>query len=198
MNAWALLPSVVSFLGGFFTALFAEPIRRWVYQPKLSLHFERASHFVTRTPETVGQTKYEAFYVRVKVVNTKSALAKSCRAYLVNIEQKGPSGAFVATEYCESLQLGWAVHSQPFAALDLPTDVPFFVDILSTRPTSLAFKPHVELIPMRYEQLFLTSGTYRLTVLISGDGVKPARIRLVFKWSGDWEHFDVASAETAV
>jgi hypothetical protein len=196
---WVLLPSAVGFLGGFLTALFAEPIRRWIYQPKLELHFGNASHFMTRTPEIAGQAKYEAIYVRVKVLNNKSALAKSCRAYLVNIERKGPSGSFVATEYCEALQLGWAVHGeQAFSAVDLPTGVPFYVDVLSTRPTSPAFKPHVRLVPMRYEPLFSTPGTYRFTILASGDEVKPVMLRLVFKWSGDWEHFDVSLDETAV
>jgi hypothetical protein len=189
---------MVSFLGGFCTALFAEPIRRWIYQPKLSMEFGDTSHFLTRTPETTGEASYEAIYVRVKIVNTKATLAKSCRAYLVNIEQKNPSGNYEPTEYCESLQLGWAVHAKPYIGIDLATDVPFFVDIFSTRSSSPAFKPQVELIPMRYNELFSTAGVYRLTVLVSGDGVKPARMYLELKWSADWENFDVTSVGATV
>jgi hypothetical protein len=117
---------------------------------------------------------------------------------LVNIEQKNPSGNYEPTEYCESLQLGWAVHAKPYIGIDLATDVPFFVDIFSTRSSSPAFKPQVELIPMRYNELFSTACVYRLTVLVSGDGVKPARMYLELKWSADWENFDVTSVGATV
>lgn len=58
----ALIPSVVGFLGGFFTALFAEPLRRWLYEPRLALTFGTSSHFLTRTPEISPNSQHEALY----------------------------------------------------------------------------------------------------------------------------------------
>ena len=81
-----------------------------------------------------------------------------------------------------------------YTALDLPTDVPFFVDVVATREVSSSFKPAVQWILFRHEALFGSPGTYRLTVVVSGDGVKPAWIQLAFKWSGDWEAFEVSLA----
>lgn len=183
-----LVPSIVGFLGGFFTALFSEPLRRWIYGPRLKLTFGTSQHFLTKTPEVSPSSQYESLYVRLKVVNVRAALAKGCRAYLVNVERKGPSGEFQPTEYCESLQLAWASQAdQSFAAFDLPRDVPHFVDIISTRPTSPAFALATKVTPLRYTQLLQTPGTYRFTVVVSGDGVKPATIHPIVSWSGLWD-----------
>jgi hypothetical protein len=180
-----MLPSVLGFLGGFLTAIFAEPLRQWMYRPKLVLEFGQSADFVTKTPERSDDAQYEAYYVRVKVTNKRSRLAKGCRAYLVGIERLTETGRFERTEYCDSIQLGWAVRGdQSYSAIDLPKDVPHFIDVVSTRPVSNSFKPHIHPVPMRYQQLFATQGTYRLTIRVSGDGVEPASSSLWFKWSG--------------
>src|SRR5262245_40348028 len=119
-----LVAPALGFLGGFFTAIFAEPLRRWIYAPRLEPSFGTSQQFLTKTPEIAGNSQYESLYVRIKVINVRRALAKACRAYLVNVERKGPSG-FEPTEYCESLQLAWASQeSRSFDAFDLPRDVP--------------------------------------------------------------------------
>jgi hypothetical protein len=183
-----LLPSIVGFLGGFLTALFSEPLRRWLYAPRLALAFGSSQYFLTRTPEVGAAGQYESLWVRVKVVNVRAALAKGCRAYLVNLERRNASGAFEATEYCESLQLAWSSQpEQAFAAFDLPRDVAHFVDIMSTRPTMPAFMLATHVTPLRYAELVKTPGTYRFTVVVSGDGVRPATIRPIVSWNGVWD-----------
>jgi hypothetical protein len=102
------LSSLLGFIGGFLTALFAEPLRQWLYRPRLSLSFGSSGDFITKTPEVAGASKYEACYIRLKVVNLSSRLAKACRAYLVGIE-KQVDGAFRPEVYCDSIQLAWAV-----------------------------------------------------------------------------------------
>ena len=185
----SLLPSALSFLGGFFTALLAEPLRRWIWTPRLKLTFGTSQHFVTRTPEVSPDGQYESMFVRIKVVNSRASLAKSCRAYLVNIERKGTTGQFEPTEYCESLQIAWSSQSdQSFCAFDLPRRVPHFVDVMSTRPTASGFALATKVTPFRYERMLKTPGTYRFTVVVSGDGVKPATIRPTVFWNGVWNH----------
>jgi hypothetical protein len=41
--------------------------------------------------------------------------------------------------------------------------------------------------PLRYDTLLLTPGVYRFTIVVSGDGVKPAWIRPSVSWSGVWD-----------
>jgi hypothetical protein len=43
------------------------------------------------------------------------------------------------------------------------------------------------------QRLLAEIGTYRLTVLVTGDGVKPARMSLSFKWTGVWDQFEVST-----
>ncbi len=156
-----------------------------LYAPRLALTFGTSNQFLTRTPELSPSSQSEALYVRVKVVNTRSALAKSCRAYLVNVERKGQSGKFELTEYCESLQLGWSSQAElTFSAFDLPRDVPHFADIMSTRPASEAFALSTKVTPLRYLQMLRTPGVYRFTIVVSGDGVMPATIRPAISWTG--------------
>ena len=45
---------------------------------------------------------------------------------------------------------------------------------------------------LRYGQLVLTPGVYRFTVVVSGDGVKPATIRPVVSWTGTWDRPNLA------
>jgi hypothetical protein len=138
------MPQILAFLGGFLTALFAEPLRLWLFRARVTLEFLNADHFVTSTSEQGG---HQAKYVRIKAVNHSGRLAKNCRAYLTNIERRGPSGAWEATEYCESMQLGWSARGDgAHTALDLPKDVPCFIDVLSTRSISTNFLPSTQWI----------------------------------------------------
>lgn len=188
-----MFASILSFLGGFFTALFAEPLRRWIFHARLSLEFKDAEHFITQTPEgSIAGSRHQACYIRCKVTNAKSALAKSCRAYLVNVERQGSRGNWEATSYCESMQLAWASRGDgSYTALDIPKDVPHFIDILSVREGSNEFRPAIQVMPFRYESLWSTHGTYRFTVIVSGEDVTPATLGVSLKWTGEWDKFEV-------
>jgi hypothetical protein len=191
-----MLATLLGFVSGFFTAIFAEPLRIWMFAPRLRLEFVHDDDdFVTKTKEKTSQgTVHDARYVRVRVTNSRPALAKSCRAYLVKIEhQSNSTDEWEASEYSESLQLAWSGrHDQSrYGALDLPQDIPHFVDVLSVRAVSAEFLPGIESKLFRYEELYRRTGTFRFTVAVSGDGVKPAWIRLWFKWSGVWDQCEI-------
>jgi hypothetical protein len=184
------MTELIAFVGGFFTALVADPLRQWLFRPTLALEFANADHFIAQTAEAGG---HQAKYVRVKVTNRGPWLAKSCRAYLVNIERRGQGGAWEATEYCESLQLAWSGRGDgAHGALDLPVGVPHFVDVVSMREIAKSFLLSTPLILMRYQALLASTGTFRLSVLISGENVRPTSLRLVFTWSGAWDAFQVS------
>ncbi len=200
MNALEMLSSILSFIGGFLSAVFAEPLRRWLYRPVLRLQFGTTDHFITRTPEDNETSRHESYYLRVRAMNTRAALAKNCRAYLVNVEYLGSSGAWEATTYCESMQLAWAGPGDaPYAALDLPKDVPQFINVLCTREDSPRFTPSIVpgMLLFRYDSFLSSPGTYRFTVIVSGDGVRPASIGLRLKWTGKWDQFEAGEVDPA-
>jgi hypothetical protein len=182
------------FVAGFLTAVFAEPLRQWLWRPALNMEFKKANHFLTKTPARIQSVEYEALYVRVKVINRGSHIAKSCRPYLVAIDRLGPSGTWDPTDYCESLQLAWSARGdERFTPLDLPKDVPHFIDVLSTNSLDHNLVPEIVVVPFRYEQLFTAPGEYRFTVLVAGDGVKPASMSIAVKWTGQWDKVEAAA-----
>lgn len=182
--------NLLAFAAGFLSAIFAEPIRRWIYRPVLKLDFKNNDHFVPTTPEG-DPPDHRARFVRLRATNVKNGVAKGCRAYLIGLDRRGPSGTWDPTEYCDNLQLGWSCEKSD--ALDLPRDVPRFVTVLSTRETSKEFHPHLPIVTYTMQRLLAEIGTYRLTVLVTGDGVKPARMSLSFKWTGVWDQFEVST-----
>lgn len=186
------LPQAISFAAGFTTALFAEPIRQRLFAPKLSIVFGTGPDFTTETPEVARASeddpgrRGQATYLRLRVRNDSFRLAKACRVFLVGVERADAEGRFMPTPFCDSIQLSWSVRdTQAFEAQDLARDIPYFVDLISFRDGTDVFMPHVRGLPFRYNDLFSTRGRYRFTVRVSGDGVKPARARIVVDWAGD-------------
>ena len=106
----------------------------------------------------------------------------------MNIEREGKSGKFEQTEYCDSMQLGWAYQKdRRFDAFDLPRSVPHFVDIMSTRQTVSGIKLETKVIPLLYKKMLVTPGVYRFTIVVSGDEVRPAKIKPIVSWKGNWD-----------
>lgn len=107
-----LINTVIGAALGFTAAIFSEPLRHWFFSPKLKLVFGNDLGCRARTPEQmiINQqiNTYDADYIRIKVINTKPAIAKSCRVYLVNIERLDDTDKFRKTIYEDSIPLSWA------------------------------------------------------------------------------------------
>ncbi len=196
----AVLNTAIGAVLGFAAAVFAEPLRHWLYRPRLKLEFGDDPGCRARTPEQAQlpgprpeQSIHDADYIRIKVTNTKPSIAKNCRAYLVNIEKADSSGEFKPTIYGDSIPLSWACRgAQAYDPLDLPRGVVQFVDVISTRSVSTDFKPEIKPIPFRYIDLFQQQGKFRFTVQVSGENVKPVFVKIVFVWSGVWDRYEAS------
>jgi hypothetical protein len=186
---------------GFASAIFAEPLRRWIFSPKLVLSFEDSLDYRTRTPETATyldpqvsavpiHSTHEAEYVRIKVINDAGPLAKECRAYLVGIEKKQTNGTFEPTIYCDSIPLAWSCREEKaYEPIDLPNGVAQFIDVVSVRNISDKYQLEIRPLPQRYVGFLQDRGTFRFTVQVSGENVKPVFIRVQFTWNGEWDNY---------
>lgn len=186
---------LISFLLGFITAVFSEPLRQWFFRPVLKLSFEKSEDFVSRTPMKNGGKEHEAYYIRIKVENIKRRLAKACRAYLINVEEQDESGQFKKSIYADNLSLAWSCQEPDEARkpIDLPNGVAQFVDVIATDSIFNNYFIQVQPFPYRYERLFdKKPKTFRLTIQVSGDGVEPETVQLVFTWKDKWNDFDVS------
>jgi hypothetical protein len=180
-----------TFVLGFVSAVFAEPLRQWLFRPKIELTFEKDSAHVAKTPERGNE---EAYYIRIGVVTKSRRIAKQCRAYLVQVEEK-ESSTFISTTYVDSIQLAWScrVLGTELNPVDLPPGVVQFVDLVATNSTCNSYRPQIKPFPFRYRDLFSSKQqTLRFTVQVSGDGFDPEIIKVVFCWNGTWDNFDVS------
>jgi hypothetical protein len=179
-------------LGGA-AALWLPFIRRFFWGPKLSLSFGNdLVGCVARTPILYGGQETEGYYFRVKVRNIKPTLAKDCRAFLVGVEKKGDGNKFISTIYQDSIQLQWACRSgQGFSSIDLPIGINQFIDVIAIIKGVDRIDPKIEMLPFIYRNLFSEHGTFRYTVQVSGQELKPDFIRFVFEWNGKWDDFKV-------
>jgi len=185
-QAFDFLPAALSFAGGFLTALLAEPLRQKWFAPRLKLSFGTSPDFISHTPEAQGVMMGEATYIRVRVSNQSFRIAKACRAYLTGVFREDERAHLIKTQYCNSIQLSWAVRGeQAYGPQDLAKGVPYFFDLVSFRDGTDVFMPHVEGLPFRYQDIFGKRGTYHFDVIVAGDGVKPAKMRVRIAWDGN-------------
>ncbi|MBA7628513.1 hypothetical protein ES703_36001 [subsurface metagenome] len=197
----ALIDTIIGVALGFGAAILVEPIKNYFYGLRLEASFgdspefqtETSEHRITRSPEDPNKEQisyHKASYIRIKVTNTKAALAKGCRAYLVKVEKQHDDGNFCDTIYCDSIPLAWSCRGeQRFLPVDVPEGVNQFVDLLSTREVSTDYKPEIQFRIYRYTDLFKEHGTFRFTVQISGENVDPIFIKVVFVWDGSWDKY---------
>lgn len=182
---------VVSFILGFVSAVFAEPARQRLFRPHLKLTFSGRDDTIAKTSTASGT---EAVYLRVKVVNEKPKLARAIRAFLINVEVKSTTDSdFSPTIYTDSIQLAWScqVAGSERSALDLANGVSQYVDVISTSSVANTFEVHISPFPIRYRELFGSQPqTFRFTIQVSGDGVDPELLKLVFVWKGRWDAVD--------
>ncbi len=197
----AFVQAMVGWVVGFFSAIFAEPTKQALFGPRLKLEFGNGPEFQTRTPEDAAfkqvtwmTSHHEAYYLRIRVTNERRPLAKSCRAFLVAVEERDNQSRFSPTIYCDSIPLAWSCQGekQSYLPLDLPNGVAQFVDVISTRKPQgqpASFRPEIQVMPLRYFDLFQRHGTLRFTVQVSGENVKPVTLRITFCWQGLWDGF---------
>lgn len=199
-------------LGGL--AIFAEPIRHFLFKANLELNFGNTSDFVALTPERtlVDYVALEnnAYYIRVKVTNTNNIAAKECRAYLINIEKKDGIGKFQPSIYCDSIPLAWSCQNigEQYNGININKGVNQYFDVLATRHEYTAAEkmypppkasssgadilyPQMKLQPYRYEGIFKEKGTFRFSVQVTAANADPKTIQLILEWNGLWDKFKV-------
>src|SRR5271169_6336195 len=108
-NPWILLLSaIISAIFGLFSGLLGRLFEEWRYRPRLVVEFILgADGFRTEGTwkEKNGDIEVTEIYIRARVRNVGSRVAKQCRPYLVKVEEVLPSGT-TPTRMVESRVLG--------------------------------------------------------------------------------------------
>jgi len=180
--------AIITSLIAFLTALFVEPIKRFLLRPKMNVEFKKDTTCICKTTTANGST---SVYIRVRVNNASTVIAQKCKAYLVSVE-RGVDSDFAPTFYCESMPLAWSCQSpgKEYDSLDIPKGVNQYIDLIETNSNfGQQIIPKIMVIPFRYIDLFKDKGKYRFTVLLTGENVEPVYIKVVFDWQGVWDQF---------
>jgi hypothetical protein len=187
--------SIANTAVGVIAGIFIKEIWDYFRRPLVKVSFDEHAEGCRAHTRTGGNPPSEGYYIRAKVVNSRRRLAKSCRAFLVNVEQRNARGEFVPTTpaYDDSLALVWSAQfKEGNPPIDLPYGISQFVDIVSTDKLSAEFKVHA-LIPYRYDNLFNnTPKALRFTIAVTGDDVEPGQVKVIFDWRGKWDNFELA------
>jgi hypothetical protein len=187
--------TLLGFFSGFAAAIFAEPIRQWLFKPKLNLEYDEGRGCLSKTQEAISASVVgDAYYIRVRVTNASKIIAKDCRAYLVNIEKRDEKGGFASTVYCDSIQVAWSCQGREdrYRGIDICKGVNQYLDLIVTRSNSDEFDPQIMVKPFRYSELFKETGAFRFTIQASAARANPATIKLIFEWNAEWDKFQVA------
>lgn len=184
------LPAVIGAVSGaalgFIGGLISEPLRQWFFGPRL--------HIDSPDRGNIGETD-EGVYIKVRVQNTKRrTVAKSCRAYLIavhEIQHGEPIGQSVIRD---SFQLPWSGYD--FDPRDIPHGVFQFVDIakFSKHSAGWVFATKPSFYRSLTDRTKDYRGTYRLTILAAGDGVRPHTRMVNVSYDGDWHQARVWEA----
>jgi hypothetical protein len=158
----------------------------------LSRRFEEAwfgAKLVIDGEEAPGRRDETAdkVYLRFSVRNTRERhLCKNCRAYLVELHKISDGKVISENLLPDSFQLPWAGYD--FKPRDIPARVAQYVNIVCISKTA----PGWEFLtyPGFYESLSFVKehrGTYRVTVVVAGDGATPQTKQINIDYNGDWE-----------
>jgi|SRR5271155_5430191 len=185
-NYWGILAGIAS---GLFSGLAGRYVEEWLSRPRLKVDFVPSEGgFQTEAKWEKDGTEFVEIYIRARVQNRWGHVAKQCRAYLVKLEEVH-SPSTKATEYHDSLVLRWpAPGGGDYLPRDIPRGVNQFFDVVGVFKHSpsewrFGFKERFS----EHDELRKRRGRYRFTVLVTGDGVKPAgrKIDVIYEGRSD-------------
>jgi hypothetical protein len=186
-------PAAVALVSGLFSGLLGRRFEEWLYRPRLKVEFfPSEGGFRTEGKwKTKEGTELVEIYIRARVSNTRSRVAKQCQPYLVKLEKVNPLDT---TTYYDSLVLPWP--KRDYVPRDIPKGVYHFFDVVGV------FRNGRPGWRIKWQEQFTNlddmsnhSGTYRFTVLVAGDGVKPDGRKIDVTYDGkDWHSLGAEDA----
>lgn len=160
-------------VAGLFSGLFGRRLEEWWYRPRLLVEFiQDQGGFRTEGRWKEGDTEMVEIYIRARVRNIgRGRVAKQCRPYLVKLDEVHASGT-TSTKYHDSLVLRWPLRD--YQPRDIPKGVNQFFDVVGVLKNRPGWRFTFRECFSEHADLLYYEGTYRFTVLVAGDGVKPA------------------------
>jgi hypothetical protein len=193
MTLW--IPIVVALVSGLFSRLLGRRLEELWYRPRLVVDFlSNEGGFRTEGTWREGDKEITEVYIRARVRNIGSRVAKRCRPYLVKLEEVHPSGA-TPTTFFDSLVLRWP--GTDFDPRDIPRGINQFFDVVGVLKNQSGWRFSYRERFSNQAELPNYRGTYRFTIQVTGDGVAPAGRKIDVTYNGDWHNLRAVDAGPA-
>jgi len=200
MALTTILPGLVT---GLFAGLFGRLVEDWWFRPKLVIDFiSKNDAFTRRVTWKEDSIDVTGLYIRARVQNCGRRIAKSSRVYLIGLEEVHPSGKTTDTEFFDSFILPWPgrhYDSHAYDPRDISPGVAQFVDVVSFSDKKTD-NNHGWI--MCYKEKFSSlrklpdyRGTYRFTVLVTGDGARHSQCKIDVTFTGKQEDVRAVCAD---
>jgi hypothetical protein len=177
-----------------WVALRLEEIRRRRNRPVLAVRYEASSRFLlktpieTRVPDASGNLVTQEVageYARIQVKNLGRQTALDCRGYLLKVEQLNTATKSYIELFEDTIPLAWS-HIVPRSdgrGIDLPCDVPYFLNIGWVQDGGDQFNLDLVPRPLYVRNLIREQGVYRLTVYVTAEGADAVPQQFSLMWN---------------
>lgn len=193
MDDWT--KAIVTFVGGFFTALVAKPLLEWMVRPRLRLSLNDSPDCLSFTPEgDFNKPSGHACYLRLRVRNWWGGVARNVQCFLVRIDLRLEGNRhFEQAPFFDTQELAWASRGpECWNPMHIPRGLTRYVDLLhSSTRHPVSFAPCIKYRPLREIVIGYPPGTWRFTVIAAGENVAPRRFTFDLEWRNSWNDFEV-------
>jgi hypothetical protein len=175
--AW--LTSLIGVIVGFVLNMVYQYFNDVRSRPKLIIDCQEA-------PRNTGQTP-DAVYMKFRVRNMrKRSVARNCRAYIIGIHEVRNNRVMPDDLKPDSAQLPW--EGGDFEPRDIPYGASQYADMVhfSKHEPGWIFHAQPNYIAQD-DKLKVHRGTYRISVLVAGDGAMPTKKDINLDYDGDWK-----------
>jgi len=152
-------------------------------KPELLIDFEDGPSNIVPAEHKRGDKLASMIYVRVRVQNKGSAIAKGCRVYLTELKEVSPGGT-AATALDDSKVLAWAGYH--FSPLDIPPEGVFYADVVRFSKDDRGWLFSVEKLLAHQQKLKDYVGTYRFRVMVVAENAARSFCEFDVTYNGDW------------
>lgn len=175
---WKVFSGIIGVVIGWMLSMLTRLFEEGLFGAKLKIDY--------RVPANKDENPDDV-YIRFRVQNNNERrIAKSCRAYLVELH-KMSNGRIVSENLLpDSFQLPWAGYS--YEARDIPAKVNQYVDLVhfSKKDSGWSFATQPS-FPPSLKPLADHKGTYCFTVVVAGEAT-PQTAKMCVDYSGGWHN----------
>ena len=185
MNLWATI--LTGGLSGAATTIIFQLLREWWKRPILTILFDEGIDGCRIETDALGSTQPIAWFLRLKIQNQGSAMAKDVSLSVIKLGFEAPGTGL--TTFAEEV-LDLKLSSRPVQTVfRLARGAHQYIDLTHTLNAEHGVEALFDFvnIPVRLRRLGFKQGTYYAEVLAAADNAERVKRTISWTWDGRYE-----------